>query len=48
METIILRKKPVLVIELYDDSFKIINEDNNSEVFVFSAVGSLEISKRIN
>ena len=48
METIILRKKPVLVIELYDDSFKIIKEDNKSEVFVFSAVDSLEISKRIN
>jgi len=48
METIILRKEPVLVIELFDDSFKIINEDNKSEAFAFSAVDSLEISKRIN
>ena len=48
METILLRKEPLPVIELFDDSFKIINEDNESEVFVFSAVDSLEISKRIN
>ena len=48
METIILRKEPVLVIELFDDSFKIINADNESETFIFNAVDSLKISKRIN
>ena len=48
METIILRKEPVLVIELFDDSFKIINDHNESEVFVFHAVDSLIISKQIN
>ena len=48
METIILIKEPVLVIELFDDSFKIINDDNESEAFIFNAVDSLKISKRIN
>ena len=48
METIILRKEPVLVIELFDDSFKIINDDNESEAFIFNAADSLKISKRIN
>lgn len=48
METIILRKEPILVIELFDDSFKIINDDYESEAFVFSAVDSLKTSKRIN
>ncbi len=48
METIILRKEPVLAIELFDDSFKIINDDNESETFIFNAVDSLKISKRIN
>jgi len=48
METIILRKEPVLIIELFDDSFKIINADNESEAFILNAVDSLKISKRIN
>ena len=48
METIILRKEPVLAIELFDDSFKIINADNESETFIFNAVDSLKISKPIN
>ena len=48
METIILRKEPVLVIELFDNSLKIINDDNESEAFILNAVDSLKISKRIN
>lgn len=48
MEKIILRKEPELAIELFDDSFKIINADNESEAFILNAVNSLRISKRIN